>query len=225
MNVVSFYAPRPDHPKFQDYQPHLAVLEASCRRFGHEHIVLTDDASLSPAFLKFYTILPENLMRACLAAQLAYLRSPLAGTDTVLLGADCVVAGNVSAAFDGTFDLGVTTYPFSDCWLNTGAIFVPGGSNVTHIWEAALARCRGAWGDDQLALASALDPVSLDHSVQERAGVRVRFMPVDPWNLAPKNMGHDCRHATVLHFRGPRKKWMAEYCRRWLALEPVEVTP
>src|SRR6478752_5000517 len=91
MHVVSFYAPRPEHPFFRDYQPFLNLLRLSCARFGHRHIVLTDDPAVGDD--AYVTDLPRSLMKATIAAQLAYLEDPqFAETPTLLTGADCVLA-------------------------------------------------------------------------------------------------------------------------------------
>lgn len=209
LNIVSFYAPRPEHPFFQDYEPFLDVLRNSCEWFGHRHICITDDPAIGDAFC---VDLPRPLMKAILAGQLAYLRSDLASEDTVLLGADCVLANDPAKLFvdDPWFELAVTHGPFVDCWMNTGAMFVRGGSvHTVAMWEAALARCGDDWGDDQLSLASELPWF-------QKAGGRLQLLQVDPYNLAPESVEDDCRRAMVLHFRGPRKAWLLDYCARWV---------
>jgi hypothetical protein len=233
VNIVSFLAPRRDHPFYRDYTPFLNILRASCEKFGHRHIVITDDASIGefPEGVldysqgdAFVTPLPDNLMRAILAGQLAYLQSPLAKEDTVLLGADCVLARDPAEVFSQEFDIAFTTGPFTDCLLNTGAIYIRGGADVAYIWERALGAMRldAEWGDDQKALAAVVHP-TLEPSVTAGTGPTIRFVPVDPYNLAPEYPGDDCTRGTVLHFRGPRKDWMMDYCAEWLGIgERVE---
>lgn len=222
MNVVSFYAPRPDHPFFQDYIPYLRILDESCRKYGHKHIVITDASSLED-LNTFHADMPQDLMQAILAGQLAYLESGLASEDTLLCGADCVLAQDPAAAFAVPFDIACTTHPFTDCILNTGAIFIRGGANAAPIWRRALEGCGKTWGDDQLSLAAELNP-TLEHGLYDRAGLKVRFLPVDPWNLAPEFPGDACEGAVMLHFRGPRKAWMADHCAKVLGVgEPQEV--
>lgn len=217
MNVVSFYAPRPAHPEFQDYQPFLRILDRSCRRFGHRHIVITD-AELD-WLQTFRTDLPDELMAATLAGQLAYLEAGGAAVDTLFVDADCVLSRDPAAAFALDFDAAFTTHPFHDCELNNGAMFCRGGTDTARFWRAALAGMRRfQWGDDQKALAAVLTP-QINHGNYLRHGLKVRFLPVDPWNLTPDYPGQDCTHAYVLHFRGERKKWMRQYCSRWLDLD------
>lgn len=217
MKIVSFYAPRPEHPLFQDYTPFLRVLEASCQKFGHEHIVLSD-VQIS-GFKTFKTDLPRPLMKAFIKAQLDFLKSGPFADDIIFVGADGVLANDPADIFDGSFDIGITTHNFSDCWLNSGAIFIPKGVDAAPIWQSAYDICGEEWGDDQLSLAEQFKPLTLEHGVYERRGYRVGFLPVDPWNLAPDNENHDCSHAKILHFRGPRKRWMSDYCRKFLGVE------
>ncbi len=211
MNVLSFFAPRLDHPFYQDYRPYIALLRESCERFGHRHLVLTDDPNVGD---DAYVVrgLPHNLMRAFLTVQHAYLADPqFANTPTLLTGADCVLAQDPSVFDDliGDADILVTVGDFTDCRINMGAIYIPRPADVARIWADAIKRCAGEWGDDQRAFRDALaaDPV-----------VRVTEVSVDPYNLAPEHPGDDCRRGVVLHFRGPRKAWMTAYCHEWLGI-------
>jgi uncharacterized Rossmann fold enzyme len=207
MNIVSFLAPRPEHPFFQDYTPFLDLLAESCERYGHQHVCLTDD----PAVRDGYVVdLPRSLMRAYLAAQLAYLESH-PNTPSLMTGADCVLARD-PAVFEsqrGASDIVITTdRRFLDCHINMGAIYMHRPGLLVPVWRDALARCGDEWGDDQRAFRDAL----------EASDVPVRELPCDPYNLAPEYPGDDCRRGAVLHFRGPRKDWMADYCHKWLGI-------
>lgn len=211
MNVVSFYAPRPEHPLFQDYNPFLKLLDASCEKYGHKHIVLTDDAASIRDCAAYETPLPRSLMKATIAAQLAYLSDPLfVNTPTLLTGADCVLANDPMDAM-GNFDIGITLGDFADCRMNCGAIFIPRPGNVAFIWARALAACGDEWGDDQTSLYAEILKA-------RRSGLWIKEYPVDPYNLAPEHPGDDCTRGVVLHFRGPRKAWMTNYCHKWLGI-------
>jgi hypothetical protein len=215
LNVISFYAPRPEHPFFQDYRPYLSLLRASCERFGHRHIVLTDDPMEVGADDAYVVDLPRSLMKAVLAAQYAYLSDPeFANTPTVLVGADCVLANDPEPVFDGLFDIGITVGDFADCRMNTGAIFIPRPCQVAEIWADALAHVGDDWGDDQTSLYRAI----LERPTHGLWWATLKELPVDPYNLAPEWPGDDCTRGVVLHFRGPRKRWMVDYCHNWLGL-------
>jgi uncharacterized Rossmann fold enzyme len=215
MNVVSFYAPRPDHPYFQDYRPFLRILDESCKKYGHKHIVLTDDKSLSDEFEIFFVELPHSLMKAIGTAQTAYLKSHLAKEDTLFTGADCVLASDPAKVMEDDFDVALTLGDFKDCILNCGAMFIRGGIEVSDIFDCALERCGNEWCDDQKSLAQMFHPDLSKIGTSEILwpwGLKVKWLSVDPYNLAPDNPGHDCSHAVVVHFRGSRKNWMKDYC-------------
>ncbi len=188
MNIVSFLAPRLDHPFYRDYSPFLNILRASCKKFGHRHIVITDDEAVGAEGDAFVVDgLPHNLMKAIIRGQLAYLLSPLAQEDTILVGADCVLARDPAEVFDKPFDIAFTTGPFTDCVLNTGAIYIRGGADAAHIWAKAFAGMGEEWGDDQKALAAVVHP-TLEESIACGNGPTMRFLPVDPYNLAPETI-------------------------------------
>lgn len=44
MIIASTYAPRRDHPMWQDYRPYLALQRRSVERYGHRQVVITDAA-------------------------------------------------------------------------------------------------------------------------------------------------------------------------------------
>lgn len=211
MRVVSFFAPRPDHPFFQDYQPFLNLLRLSCERFGHQHLVLTDDPSVGDD--AYVTELPRSLMKATIAAQLAYLDDPqFANVPTLFTGADCVLARDPAQIDTRGVDLVITVDDrFQDCRMNCGAMFIPRPKSVRWVWREALKRCGDDWGDDQISLYSVIDEMRANW-------LHVREIPCDPHNLAPDHPADDCRRGTVLHFRGARKDWMEAYCQYWLGL-------
>ncbi len=217
VNVVSFYAPRPDHERHtHDYLLCLALQRQSCARFGCRQIVITDDAPSLADFPTFNTILPHSLMRAIIAGQLAYLESAAFDADTLLTGADCLLGRDPRAVFDGGFDVAVTTHGgFSDCIMNTGAIFVPVASRelAAPFWRRALATMGDAWGDDQLALAREFD-ATLKHGTEMRGAARIKFLPCEGINWAPDNE-NDGIDSLVVHFRGPRKRWMEAWAERF----------
>lgn len=220
MIVAPFYAPRPEHQFFTDYTPYLELQRRSCERFGHRQVVLTDVAQ--EAFTSHVSELPRPLMLAVTKAQLDFLKAEPA-QDVLLTGADCILKADPSTVFEQDFDVAFTTHPFSDCILNTGAIFVRKGANVAWIWEEALKICGEEWGDDQISLAKVVG-ATLEHGLYERNGTKIRFLPLHPWNVAPENPDDVCAGAAILHFRGPRKSWMVDYCAHHLDLcDPVVV--
>lgn len=219
VNVVSFLAPRVDHPLYDEakYLACLDVQRDSCGRFDCRQIVITDAPSLGD-FPTFHAKLPHSLMRAIIAGQLAYLESAAFDADTLLAGADCLLGRDPREVFDGSFDVAVTTFGgFSDCIMNTGAIFVPVASRwqAVPFWRRALARMGDAWGDDQLALAAEFG-ATLRHGVERRGDARIRFLPCERFNWAPQHDA-DPVDAVIVHFRGKRKPWMRQWAE-WAAV-------
>lgn len=214
MNVVSFYAPRPEHERFRDYLPMLRLLEASCRRYGHRHIVLSD-VDLE-GFEVFRCDLPRELMPATIEAQLQYLKAHDA--PTLLTGADCVLGMDPSPVFDRTFDIAMTTDHFPGFCLNTGAMFIKDCRLAAAYWQQARAICGNAWGDDQLCLERVFKarPEPTVYVLPE--GQAIECLPMMPYHYAPRSVEH-FEPAYVVHFRGPRKVFMAEYCLRHLGLK------
>lgn len=212
MNIVSFYAPRPEHPFFQDYRPFLALLRESCVRFGHDHLVLTDDPMEVGSEDAYVVDLPRSLMKALIAAQHAYLADPaMADEPTLLTGADCVLARDPAWMAEHDADIVITVGDFADCRMNCGAIYIRRPAVLAPVWETALAHVGDDWGDDQTSLYLAIQQAGV-------RGLKIVELPVDPYNLAPEHPDDDCTRGVVLHFRGPRKRWMVDYCHKWLDL-------
>ncbi|MFN4283511.1 MAG: hypothetical protein ACK4NA_12815 [Alphaproteobacteria bacterium] len=221
MNVVSFLAPRPRHPKWrQDYGRCLDLQRRWCERYGYRHIVVTDapGAIEELGCAAFHADLPVSLMPATLAGQLAYLESPAFDVDTLLTGADCLVSRAAAAVFaEDSWDIAVTTHPFADCHLNTGAIFCrkSAAPTIAALWRAALELCGDEWGDDQLALQAVLR-APLWPGVYGRIGHRLRVFSCATHNWAPERPDEPCA-AAVAHFRGDRKRYMALWAERHMS--------
>jgi hypothetical protein len=92
--VASFYAPRPEHPRWRDYLPSLALLQRSCDRLGLRHVIIGD--APVDGFDVFETTLPRDLMPAILKGQADAIE--FFKDDLLLVGADCVVASRAAAA-------------------------------------------------------------------------------------------------------------------------------
>lgn len=215
MNIVSFYAPRPDHPKFQDYIPMLRLLDASCKRFGHRHIVLSD-VDL-PGFDVFRCELPHELMPATIESQLQYLRAH--NEPTVFTGADCVLGMDPQNVFMRSFDIAMTTDHFPGFCLNTGAMFIRDCGKAAEFWAQARSICGDKWMDDQLCLEKVFE-CKPDPCMYSLNGSHIECLPMFPYHYAPRTVER-FQPAYIVHFRGPRKAFMAEYCRRHLDLVAV----
>lgn len=210
MIVASFHAPREDRWGC-DYDALLQLLDASCRRLGLRHLVITD----SPRTIAggrplehFQCRLPENLMLAILDGQRQFLAQT---SDPVLfVGADCLLTRDPSPMLAG--DITITLGPFSDCEMNTGAIWCASPARCESVWRAALADCRGDWGDDQTSLYAAIG------AAEARAELAVIRVRCEQHNWAPDGAEDPAGMPTVAHFRGPRKAFMAQWGRGFLGV-------
>jgi len=200
--VASFFAPRVEKWGC-DYDALLMMLDASCRRLGLRHVVISDRNRPAPLETTRFD-LPENLMLALLDGQRQFLA--VTPGPVLLVGADCLVTRDPKPFFVG--NMAVTIGPFSDCPMNTGAIFCADGPTCAPVWQAALDRRPLEWGDDQRALYAALKTSGLDYCE----------LPCEAHNWAPDHVGDHAGMPTVVHFRGRRKTFMAEWARRHMGL-------
>ena len=203
MIIASFFAHRYQQWEGVDYLPLLRLLDASCRRLGLRHMVIGDKAL--PGLETAVCGLPENLMAAILDGQrqlLEWAQEPI-----LFVGADCLIAKDPRPIMAG--DLTITISPtFSDCVMNTGAIWCADPARCATVWADALRRNPSEWGSDQTALYAAMLGCDLD----------VRGVRAEDHNWAPRTVADAAGMPTVVHFRGPRKRWMADWAKRHMDL-------
>jgi hypothetical protein len=217
VHVVTVFAPRREIPQWRDdYLELLRLQRATARHWGHAHVVVTD-ADLGREFKQLRVELPRSLMRAQLAGQIAWLERSLEG-HSLLVDADVLIARECDKAF-GDWDLGLTPRTHPTAPINNGAIYVPeaGKPGALQFFRAALERCGEHWGGDQEAISACAAPVLEAGSRAERCGARVEFLPIQLYNVSPKQEG--VRHGNnpfVVHFKGAAKAWAATYARRWI---------
>lgn len=204
MIVASIFAPRYVKWAGCDYDALLRLLDASCRRLGLRHVVISD--AQRPGLDTAIFDLPQELMPMLLDGQ----RQFLAATPgpVLLVGADCLVTRDPRPYLAG--DMTVTIGPFSDCPMNTGAIWCADGPTCAPVWRVALDLAPVEWGDDQRALYAAVKDA-------RGAGLIAREVRCEEHNWAPDHVGQPCA-ATVVHFRGQRKAWMVEWARVHMGL-------
>lgn len=201
MIVASFFTPREDRWGC-DYHACLRVLQKSCDKFGLRHVVLSD--AQQAEFETFITPLPENLMLALVEAQRAFLAATPG--PILLVGADCILTADPRNELDG-HDIAITIGPFTDCEMNTGAIWIANGPTCAPVWADALAQKPTKWGDDQRAIYGAI----------QASGLKVRRLDCQTHNWAPTDIADRAYLPMVAHFRGNRKQWMAGWYERFVA--------
>lgn len=200
--IASFFAPRHDQWG-ADYLALLRLLDKSCQRFGLDHLCISDrDLKVVDTLV---CKLPDNLMIAIIDGQkqcLEWTQEPV-----LFVGADCLIAKDPRAINGG--DLTITTSDtFGDCRMNTGAIWCHNPARCVPIWRAAVDAQPEQWGDDQIALYEAV----------KASGASFQEVPAETENWAPDDVSDNAGMPTVVHFRGTRKAWMAEWARRWMQL-------
>ncbi len=221
MNIVSFLAPRRDHPRWNDiYFDLLEILDRSCSRLGLRHVVLTDDRTLPHGEL-FCRPLPHDLMRAATQAHYKWLDcGDWRNDDTCFVGIDCVVLKDPAPMLSGRFDMAVTyrdarsRYP-----INTGMMYVSHNARerARALYKRVADRAGATWCDDQRAIQAELAPMPSGHGVYERAMMNVGFIPMSLFNERPNGLS-GMPGRVMLHFRGrlERKQQMVEWAAKWL---------
>lgn len=208
--VCSFWVHRPDDfPRASPYLEMLKILDASCKRFGFEHIVLTDkstEGQLS-GIKSFMANLPLSLMKATTESQAQWLESPESeGHNTTFVGADCIIRQDFRRHLPRC-DLAVAYMKGHKKWrINNGFMYVPAESRerVAPIFRQIADDTDEAMCDDMLAVERALVPMPPDYGVEERQGIKVAFVPMKYWNrggsaIHPRN---PCKSAYIMHFMG-----------------------
>lgn len=220
--VCSFWVHRPDDfPQAANYLALLRILEASCRRLGVAHVVLTDRATCrdinAEGMTYFARDLPRNLMEACTEAQALWLEHRHAGPlHTLFTGADAVLLKDPRPHLPEA-DLCLTLRPGHPRYpINTGFQFVSNGSRerVASLYRRIAERCGPKWCDDQRAIQDELTPMPMEYGTVERHGLKVAFLPMKPFNVVPKSPRDPSPDSVLLHFRGKdRKQLMLDWAK------------
>lgn len=223
LEVVTVWAPRPEHEKWRDYLPLLQIQRKSCARLGHRHVVMTDAApGALPGYETRQVELPRNLMFAILTGQLAYMEQWSGEFPVVLADVDCLVVRNLVEAFDGSFDVLLTNRKSEASPIQNGAMYFAKGAQeaARQLLRRALELCKDHWGGDQEAISQAVAPVPVRHVVEQRFGKRFYFASPDPYNFSPRGAMPKMNHGRfVVHFKGDSKSYAAPYARAMLGIK------
>lgn len=221
VEVVTVWAPRPEHPKYLDYLTLLRIQRDSARRVGHRHLVVTDCDALE-GYETLRADLSGSLMKAILEGQLAWANQWDGEGHAVLLDIDCLVLVDLGLAFDRSFDIGLTSRKDRAAPVQNGAMyFAPGSQNAARrLFSQALERCGDHWGGDQEAISQVVAPVPQPTTMARRLGVRVAFLSTDTHNYSPKVPPEKIpARRFVMHMKGEmRKPWVEPFARRFLEI-------
>lgn len=216
--VATVYTPRPDHPKFIDYLPFLRVQKQSAARFGHEHVVITDE-SMGGEFEEIRARLSVELMPAMIDGVVAGLRAINGKANILFVDADCLINRNLERAFirGDQWDIALTRREHESSPINNGAMFVraEGCEPALRFFERARSLCGTHWGADQEAISAAAFPVPDMELTSDRDGTRIAFVSMKTHAAVPAKVMAE--HTTyVVHFKGEKKSWMLAYSKRFM---------
>lgn len=231
--VASYLSPRPEEhgDRAHSYGEALQLLDASCAIANCRHVVITEEGSVDaiPASIDrdrvFVVEGTRNLplMKAIIAGQMAFVsESGVADEGTILVGADCLVMRDPRPVFaNADWDVAVTVGVYSPGGLNNGAVYLAPGADAKALvyYQLAHMNCPPEWGGDQHAVRMVCMPLEKPPITVNRHGMRVRFLDMDGYNCPPACAeDHGASKAYVAHFKGERKRFMADFSARFLGV-------
>lgn len=222
VQLVTVWAPRPEHPKFRDYMKLLALQKKVVEYFGHTHLTMIDRPlpEVEREFKTAYFESSTSLMRAILEGQLAYVTNVWNGDKPlVLVDIDCMPMRDLRLAFKGNWEIGLTRRINAVAPIQNGAMYFKPGARRAAIalFTKALAICEDHWGGDQEAISKVVGPVPDKCGVESRLGIGIHFLSTDTHNYSPKIYTTFPKGTRFMaHFKGETKSIAAEYCRRWI---------
>lgn len=217
MRIVITYQHRGD----DSYLPLIDMALASASRLGYETVMI-GNVDAGDIHLDFPADKEPYLMNWILAAQIAYVESPLFVENSVFFSPDALITRRLEPVFDMTFDLGFTDRANSRWPINNGVIFMKPQrrASIAKFFREALATCKKysvetqKWFGDQ----QSLHDVYLSGAHRELE-LEVKMLPCRMYNAAPvlddvldRDLMED---AYVVHMKGKRKGMMKTY---WEAL-------
>ncbi len=217
VQVVTVYAPRPNHDHWRDYLPLLRAQRDSAHRVGHDHLVVTD-TDLGSEFDQMHTELSQELMPAMIEGVIARLIAPC-NSHLALVDIDCLIAQNLLPIYSDRFDLGLTHRLNEAAPINNGAMYVNrwGVPLALPIFENALSMCKLHWGGDQEAISKAVAPVPAFDCIKLRGDCRVAFLNMKRFAAVPKHyLSQHGVESYIIHFKGETKDWMLPYAAAYL---------
>lgn len=200
------------------YMQLLSYQQRSVRQFGHEHLVVTDDADVPKSYNKLECSLPTEVMPAMIAGVLERLAHPV-NSHLLFVDVDVLIGRNLEEVFDGSFDLGLTRRVNNKAPINNGAMYVhqDGWAHAEGFFRRAYALCGNHWGADQEAISQAAAPVPDVEGIEIRDGMRLAFLSMKLHNCIPKSKGlPHTNKPYVIHFKGGTKVWAQTYAANFI---------
>ncbi len=213
MRIVITYQHRGD----DTYLRTIDLAFASAKRLGYE-TVLVGNVIAGDKQIDFPADKEAHLMNWVLAAQRAFIDSPLFDCDSVIFSPDALLTRHIDKVFTLGFDIGFTIRNNRRWPINNGVIYLRPGRKreIAKLWHRAQKICKDYpvetqdWYGDQQALH---DVWLAGH--HERLHLNVSMLPCDIYNASPA-YGEDLdakmiESAYIVHLKGRRKHLMQEY--------------
>lgn len=215
MRIVITFQRRGD----ASYLPLIEMAFASAKKFGYETVMVGPDALCADHHIRFTPDMEPLLMNWILAAQLAFIVSPLFDQPSVIFSPDALVVKHLEPVFREMFDVAFTDRKNPRWPINNGVIYLkPAKKNqLGAFWREALRICRGypvetqEWYGDQQSVHDAYM-----QGYHLGLGVNVALLPCSTYNASPLRITETIdkqllNQAYVIHFKGKRKGMMQKY--------------
>ena len=217
MRIVITYQQRDDFT----YQTLIGMAFDSAKRFGYETVLVGNTYMQGDIKMEFLPEEEPRLMNWILAAQLAYIQSPLFDQPTVIFSPDALILKPLEEVFEKDFDVAFTDRKNPKWPINNGVIYLKPERKqaLAAFWQKALDVCKSYpvetqdWYGDQQALHDVLQA-----GVHQQIGLHVELLPCEVYNASPMKPGAGfdkrlIKDAYVAHFKGKRKSSMKDYWR------------
>ncbi|QMS90666.1 hypothetical protein HUN01_24920 [Nostoc edaphicum CCNP1411] len=229
-----------DQNNLYDYQQAIDLMFKSVDKFHSncEKVILTDlDTNVSFFSLDItvqrYPVDSRTIMLSRLVSQLHFLKSHEFKSDIVFLDSDILVNDNIESLFSQEFDLALTVRDDKEMPINGGVIYISKRNKeaVVAFFEKLYLLYtekyieKSQWWGDQHALADAINwqkGSQVDPGNIEIDSIKILLLSCDIYNFSPDYESdldvYELKERKVLHFKGPRKKYMNVYWRNYLHL-------
>lgn len=228
-----------DSDNFYNYQNTLKLMFSSVSKFHHDfnRVIMTDlttDFSFLPSdiHIQRYAIDSREIMLSRLASQLSFLKSHDFSSDIIFLDSDILINHNLESFFTEDFDIALTIRLEQEMPINGGIIYISKNSKESaniffdklHYSYTNNYKKNYQWWGDQYALADAIGwkkGEQLEPGLIEVDGIKILLIPCDIYNFSPDYDSEldvcEFKDKKVLHFKGPRKKYMNAYWQYYLS--------
>lgn len=215
MRIVVTYQDRGDN----SYINLIEMAFASAKRFGYETVMVGPYSLGADHHICFTPDMESRLMNWILAAQLAFIVSPLFDQSSVIFSPDALVIKHLEPIFREPFDVAFTDRKNPRWPINNGVIYLKPAKRhqIGALWRKCLEICKSYpietqdWYGDQQSLYDAYQA-----GAHRELGVNVALLPCATYNASPARVTNTIdkqllNQAYVAHFKGKRKDVMRTY--------------